>query len=126
MNFESRRLLQLLEGLRVCTTGLTVKEKETVSRLVTTNGGQYDDILETGMTNIFIARRPKGAKYNAATAALYLAPSGRPIVHHGWLCACLERQLLVQGDEFTLCLKMNDSKLLPTNIASTQLKETQI
>ncbi|KAL7999076.1 putative BRCT domain-containing protein [Plasmopara halstedii] len=119
LNVQSFKL-QLLEGLRVCTTGLTVEEKESVSRLVTTNGGQYDDILETGMTNILIARHPEGAKYNAAVA------TNIPIVHLGWLYACLERQLFVQEDEFTLCLETKDSKLLPTNIASTQLKETQM
>ncbi|CEG50132.1 Nucleotide excision repair factor NEF2, RAD4/CUT5 component [Plasmopara halstedii] len=77
LNVQSFKL-QLLEGLRVCTTGLTVEEKESVSRLVTTNG--------------------EGAKYNAAVA------TNIPIVH----------------------LETKDSKLLPTNIASTQLKETQI
>lgn len=111
--------LRLLEGMRICTTGLTMEEKELVSQLVTTNGGQYDGRLESGFTTILIARHAVGAKYEAAVA------TDIPVVHLGWLYACLERQLLVDEDDFALRFKAKDRKLQSTNIAIHQQKATQ-
>lgn len=48
--------LKLLEGMGICTAGLTVEEKETVEQLATTHGAQYDGRLELGFTSVLIAQ----------------------------------------------------------------------
>ena len=48
--------LRLLEGIGVCTSGLTVEEKETVERVATAHGAQYDGRLELGFTSVLIAQ----------------------------------------------------------------------
>ncbi|KAL4166707.1 hypothetical protein KRP22_013960 [Phytophthora ramorum] len=111
--------LKLLEGLGVCTAGLTVKEKETVEQLATTHGAQYDGRLELGFTNVLIAQHPEGAKYEAAVA------NGIPVVHLGWLYACVERDMLVEEEEFALRAEAENASLQPTYIALNQQRSAQ-
>ncbi|CAH0475151.1 unnamed protein product [Peronospora belbahrii] len=111
--------LKLLEGICLCTSGLTVEEKETVAQLATTHGAQYDGRLELGFTSVLIAQHPEGAKYDAAVA------NDIPVVHLGWLYACLERKMLVEEEEFVLRPEAEDPSLQPTDIALNQQKDAQ-
>ncbi|CAH0490999.1 unnamed protein product [Peronospora farinosa] len=111
--------LKLLEGMGLCTSGLTVEEKETVEQLATSHGAQYDGRLELGFTSVLIAQHPEGAKYEAAVA------NHIPVVHLGWLYACLERQILVEEEEFALQSEMDQPSLQPNNIALNQWKKAQ-
>ncbi|CAI5742040.1 unnamed protein product [Peronospora destructor] len=111
--------LKLLEGMGLCTSGLTVEEKETVERLATTHGAQYDGRLELGFTSVLIAQRSEGAKCEAAVA------NNIPVVHLGWLYACIERQILVEEEEFALPLETVSPSLQPNNIAVNQRKNAQ-
>ncbi|TDH67213.1 hypothetical protein CCR75_002448 [Bremia lactucae] len=123
-SFQAQKLLsvesfalKLLEGLDICTSGLTIEEKETVAQLVTTHGGHYNDTFELGVTNILIARQPHGAKYEAAVTY------DVPVVHLGWLDACVERSMIVEEEEFALT---EHSSALPTYIAMSQeIDDTQ-
>ncbi|KAE9031969.1 hypothetical protein PR001_g10819 [Phytophthora rubi] len=111
--------LRVLEGLGICTTGLTMEEKETVAQLAETHSAQYDGRLELGFTSVLIAQHPEGAKYEAAVA------NDIPVVHIGWLYACLEGQMLVDEDEFALRPEAEEVSLQPTFIAVNQQKEAQ-
>uniref|UniRef100_M4BGU3 BRCT domain-containing protein n=1 Tax=Hyaloperonospora arabidopsidis (strain Emoy2) TaxID=559515 RepID=M4BGU3_HYAAE len=97
--------LKVLEGMGVCASGLTVEEKETVEHLAATLGAQYDGRLELGFTSVLVAKHPEGAKYEAAV------DNDIPVVHLGWLYACLERQMLVEEDEFALLPEATDPDL---------------
>ncbi|GMF49222.1 unnamed protein product [Phytophthora fragariaefolia] len=103
----------------ICTAGLTMEEKETVAQLAETGGAQYDGRLELGFTSVLIAQHPEGAKYEAAVA------NDIPVVHIGWLYACLEGQILVDEEEFALRPEADDSNLQPTYIAVNQQKNAQ-
>ena len=48
--------LRVLEGMGVCTSGLTGEAKDTVEHLATTLGAQYDGRLELGFTSVLIAQ----------------------------------------------------------------------
>ncbi|OWZ24814.1 hypothetical protein PHMEG_00088 [Phytophthora megakarya] len=111
--------LKLLEGMGICTAGLEMEEKETVAQLATTHGAQYDGRLELGFTSVLIAQHPDGAKYEAAVA------NEIPVVHLGWLYACLERGMVVDEEEFMLQQQAADSSLQPTYIAVGQQKNAQ-
>ncbi|KAG2767877.1 hypothetical protein JG687_00008129 [Phytophthora cactorum] len=111
--------LRLLEGMGICTAGLTMEEKEAVAQQATANGAQYDGRLELGFTSILIAQHPEGAKYEAAVA------NDIPVVHLGWLYACLERKMLVEEEEFALRPEAEASSLQPTYIAVNQQKDVQ-
>lgn len=111
--------LRVLEGMGICTAGLTMEEKETVAQLAETHGAQYDGRLELGFTSVLIAQHPEGAKYEAAVA------NDIPVVHIGWLYACLEGQMLVDEEEFALRPEAEDPSLQPTYIAVNQQKDAQ-
>ncbi|RLN97644.1 hypothetical protein BBJ28_00004162 [Nothophytophthora sp. Chile5] len=99
--------LRPLEGLAVCTTGLTPEERENVARLATTQGAIYDGNLDVELTNVLIAQ-----KYEAAVE------NGIPVVHVAWLHACMERQVLVEETEFALQSDDGSSGPKPTHIAA--------
>ncbi|RLN69182.1 hypothetical protein BBJ29_007925 [Phytophthora kernoviae] len=111
--------LKVLEGLVVCTAGLPMEEKESVAELVTTHGAQYESRLESGFTNVLIAQRPEGAKYEAAIA------NDIPVVHVAWLHACLERQMLAEEEEFALRSEGESENLQPTHIAAKLRQDAQ-
>ncbi|KAG7389167.1 hypothetical protein PHYPSEUDO_010969 [Phytophthora pseudosyringae] len=111
--------LRLLEGMGICTAGLAMEEKEKVAQLASTNGAQYAGTLELGFTDVLIARHPEGAKYEAAVA------NDIPVVHLGWLMACLEREMVVDEEEFTLRPEAENPSLQPTFIAVNQQKDAQ-
>ncbi|ETN10560.1 hypothetical protein PPTG_10671 [Phytophthora nicotianae INRA-310] len=111
--------LRLLEGMGICTAGLSMEEKEAVAQQAAANGAQYDGRLELGFTSILIAKHPQGAKYEAAVA------NDIPVVHLGWLYACIERNMLVEEEEFALHSEEENSSLQPTYIAVNQQKDAQ-
>ncbi|KAG7396989.1 hypothetical protein PHYBOEH_001439 [Phytophthora boehmeriae] len=111
--------LRVLEGLVVCTAGLPMEEKESVAALATTHGAQYESRLESGFTNVLIAQRPEGAKYEAAVA------NDIPVVHVAWLYACLERQILADEEEFVLRPESESDKMQPTHIAAKLRQDAQ-
>lgn len=49
-------LLQPLQGLVVCTTGLSDESREQVEQLTTSLGGVYDPGFEVGYTDVLIAQ----------------------------------------------------------------------
>lgn len=62
-SFRAHRLLEInkfalraLEGLVVCTTGLSDDSRGQVEQLTTLHGGVYDPNLEVGYTNVLIAQ----------------------------------------------------------------------
>jgi hypothetical protein len=62
-SFRAQRLLdtkdfglRLLEGLGICTAGLSVEEKASVAQMATAQGAQYDGRLELGFTSVLIAQ----------------------------------------------------------------------
>lgn len=62
-SFRARRLLEIgpfapraLEGLVVCTTGLSDDSRGQVEQLTTQHGGVYDPNLEIGYTSVLIAQ----------------------------------------------------------------------
>jgi dihydrodipicolinate reductase len=62
-SFRARRLLEIdqfvpraLEGLVVCTTGLSDDSRGQVEQLTTLHGGVYDSNLEIGYTSVLIAQ----------------------------------------------------------------------
>ncbi|KAL3664729.1 hypothetical protein V7S43_010478 [Phytophthora oleae] len=125
-SFRAQRLLdvknfglRLLEGIGICTAGLTMEEKESVAHQTTDHGAQYDGRLELGFTSVLIAHHPEGAKYEAAVA------NDIPVVHLAWLYACLEREMLVEEEEFALRPETEDPSLQPTYIAVNQQKDAQ-
>ena len=63
-----------------------------------------------------VVKHPEGAKYEAAVA------NDIPVVHLGWLYACLERQIVVEEEEFAVRLKTENPSLQPNNIAVNQQK----
>ncbi|KAI9985496.1 hypothetical protein PInf_004863 [Phytophthora infestans] len=111
--------LRLLEGMGICTAGLSMEEKEAVAQQATAHGAQYDGRLELGFTSILIAKRPQGAKYEAAVA------NDIPVVHLGWLYACIERDIVVEEEEFALHSQAETTSLEPTHIAVNHLKDAQ-
>eukprot|EP00644_Phytophthora_capsici_P003174 jgi/Phyca11/5704/fgenesh1_pm.PHYCAscaffold_7_\ len=111
--------LRLLEGIGICTTGLTMEEKESVAQQATDHGAQYDGRLELGFTSVLIAHHPEGAKYEAAVA------NDIPVVHLAWFYACLEREMFVEEEEFALRPESEDPSLQPTYIAVNQQKDVQ-
>ncbi|RLN86994.1 hypothetical protein BBJ28_00023681 [Nothophytophthora sp. Chile5] len=106
--------LRALEGLTVCTTGLTPEERESVAHLATTQGAIYDGDLDVELTNVLIAQ-----KYEAAVE------NGIPVVHVAWLHACMERRVLVEETEFALQSDDGSSGPKPTHIAATLQLEAQ-
>ncbi|KAK1937029.1 DNA topoisomerase 2-binding protein 1 [Phytophthora citrophthora] len=111
--------LRLLEGIGICTAGLTMEEKESVAQQATDHGAQYDGRLELGFTSILIAHHPEGAKYEAAVA------NDIPVVHLAWFYACLEREMFVEEEEFALRPEAEDPSLQPTYIAVNQQRDAQ-
>ncbi|TMW55231.1 hypothetical protein Poli38472_013122 [Pythium oligandrum] len=88
--------LRVLEGLVICTTGLSGPSREQVERLAALHGAIYEPNLEVGHTQVLIAQSIGGPKYDAAME------HGISIVHISWLHACIEKGGLVDEPAYTL------------------------
>jgi hypothetical protein len=88
--------LRALEGLVICTTGLSAQTRVQIEKLAALHGAVYDANLEVGRTDILVAQTPSGPKYDAAMA------HGISVVHVAWVHACIEKGELVDETAFSL------------------------
>ncbi|XP_057375233.1 DNA topoisomerase 2-binding protein 1-A-like [Daphnia carinata] len=98
----------IFHGCVVSTSQVSIKERDSIKKIVQANGGEYSAKLERGKTNILIITLAEGEKYSHARRwkIRCLKPE--------WIQASLEKGYAVDPKCFTL----NETTTLPSNCST--------